>query len=112
MRIGALYLGRQKCEFTVWAPAANLVELKIVTPPERILPMEKDDKGYWKTIVDGVSPGTAYLYRLDGEKERPDPASGFQPDGVHAPSRVIDHDAFPWEDACWRGIAPGGNGYL
>lgn len=105
MRIGALYLGKQRCEFTVWAPEANRVELKIVSPPERILPMVKDAKGYWKTIVDGVTHGTAYLYRIDGEKERPDPASSFQPDGVHAPSRVIDHNAFPWDDACWRGIA-------
>ena len=104
MRIGAQYHGNLNCEFTVWAPGANRMELKLVSSPERIIPMAKDAKGYWNTTADGVTPGTAYLYRIDDEKERPDPASSFQPDGVHAPSRVFDHDAFPWEDACWRGI--------
>jgi maltooligosyltrehalose trehalohydrolase len=32
---------------------------------------------------------------------RADPASRFQPDGVHGPSRVIDPSAFRWSDAGW-----------
>ena len=43
-----------------------------------------------------------YVYRLDGQKERPDPASRFQPQGVHGPSQVVD-PRFPWEDPCWFG---------
>src|SRR5208283_1818802 len=48
-------------------------------------------------------PGTRYFYRLDGNKERPDPASKFQPEGVHGPSQVIDPH-FVWEGPHWSGI--------
>ena len=33
-----------------------------------------------------------YLFELDGEKRRPDPASHFQPEGVHGISRTVDHE--------------------
>jgi len=42
------------------------------------------------------------MYRLNGKQDRPDPASHFQPDGVHKPSQVVDHGAFPWEDDRWK----------
>ena len=45
------------------------------------------------------------MYLIDGNKERPDPVSRWQPDGVHGPSRVVDPDAFHWNDAGWKGIA-------
>lgn len=105
MNIGAWYLGNRDCEFVVWAPGADRVELRILSASGRSLSMEKDPKGYWKTIAVGITPGTSYLYRLDDERERPDPASHFQPEGVHCPSMVVGHDTFPWEDTCWRGIA-------
>ena len=104
MKIGAHYLGCGRCEFTVWAPFLKEVVLKIVSPQEKIIPMEKGGKGYWKITVGDTSDKTRYLYRLDGEKERPDPASHFQSEGVHGPSQVIDHDSFRWEDSEWSGI--------
>jgi maltooligosyltrehalose trehalohydrolase len=42
---------------------------------------------------------------LDQERERPDPASRAQPDGVHGPSGVVDTGAFAWTDEGWRGLA-------
>jgi maltooligosyltrehalose trehalohydrolase len=54
-------------------------------------------------VVEGVNPGALYHYRLDGQTERPDPASRFQPQGVHGPSQVLDGD-FPWDDADWSGL--------
>jgi maltooligosyltrehalose trehalohydrolase len=65
--------------------------------------MEHEERGYHAAILDDVEPGSFYLYRLDGEKERPDPASRFQPGGVHAPSQVVDPE-FAWEDSCWHGV--------
>lgn len=105
MRIGARYLGYGRCEFTVWAPFLKKVEIKIIFLPQKItLPMEKDEKGYWSTVVDNVLPGTLYLYRLENERERPDPASHFQPQGVHGASQIIDHNSFQWDDRLWKGI--------
>jgi maltooligosyltrehalose trehalohydrolase len=103
MRPGAHYLGNGRCEFSVWAPFLDEVALRIVSPEEYIIPMEKDREGYWRVVVNRVFPGTRYFYRLGRTLDRPDPASGFQPDGVHKPSQVIDHNSFQWDDPDWSG---------
>lgn len=104
MRIGANYLGDKGCEFVVWAPLLNKVELKIISPEERTVPMDRDRFGYWNAVIEDISPGTLYLYRLGSDKERPDPASYFQPSGVHEHSQVVDHNSFEWKDETWRGM--------
>ncbi len=105
MQVGPHYSALGNCTFKVWAPFRNKVDLRILSPEERILPMKKDARGYWRISVEGVPPGTTYLYRLDDQLERPDPASRFQPDGVHGPSEVTDPAAFRWDDGDWRGLA-------
>jgi maltooligosyltrehalose trehalohydrolase len=103
--IGASYDGRSReCSFCVWAPFRDKVEVKIFSPADRTVPMDRDDRGYWRAVVDHILPRAYYVYRLDGERERPDPASRFQPDGVHGPSEVVDHAAFPWTDRGWSGL--------
>jgi len=79
------------------------VEVRIVSPQERIISLEKGEFGYHVGIAERVNPGDRYLYRLDGQKEHPDPASRFQPEGVHGPSEVVDPH-FPWEDDTWFGL--------
>ena len=59
--------------------------------------------GYFHAVAEGISAGALYRYRLDGEKERPDPASRYQPQGVHGPSQIVD-SRFNWSDSEWRGI--------
>ncbi len=103
MNIGSWYGKNGQCAFTVWSPFANTVSLKIVSPCEKIVPMEKDVWGYWKAVVEGTREMPSYFYRINDEKDRPDPASHHQPEGVHGPSRVINH-AFDWEDGGWKGI--------
>jgi maltooligosyltrehalose trehalohydrolase len=105
MRIGAHYLGGHRCEFTVWAPREERMELRLLTPNPRLLPMERLERGYWRVVAEDVMPGAGYVYRLEGQgQERPDPASHFQPEGVHKPSAVVDHGAFPWRDGGWTGV--------
>jgi maltooligosyltrehalose trehalohydrolase len=65
--------------------------------------MEPVGGGYFCAVLEGVEAGSRYLYRLDREKERPDPASRFQPYGVHGPSMVVD-PAFSWSDRGWAGL--------
>ena len=43
------------------------------------------DAGTWVGVVDGVGHGDRYRFRLDGGEPLADPASGWQPDGVHGP---------------------------
>lgn len=101
--LGATYLGGDECGFLVWAPLINQVEVHTLSPAERVVPLEKVSRGYHHGVVHGVQPGTRYLYRLNGNTERPDPASKFQPEGVHGPSQVID-PCFAWEEPHWSGI--------
>ena len=104
MRIGAHYSGDGRCEFVVWAPFLKNVSLKIISPQEKIFPMEKDTRGYWRTTTEHASAQTLYLFRLEEQRERPDPASHFQPSGVHEASQVLDHTSFMWEDGGWKNI--------
>ncbi len=104
--LGATYLGNGQCQFNVWAPLVERVELHLLEregQPERFIPMELTERGYYRALVEGVQPGDRYFYRLDGQKERPDPASRCQPEGVHQASQVVDPQ-FAWQDAAWVGL--------
>ncbi|MDK2931629.1 MAG: maltooligosyltrehalose trehalohydrolase [Bacillota bacterium] len=70
----------------------------------RLVPLDRDERGYHRGVVSGVAPGSLYYYRLDGKEDLPDPASRHQPRGVHGPSRVVDPGAFSWSDRNW--LAP------
>lgn len=101
--LGAMYLGNGRCRFLVWAPNVKRVELRLLTPHERSLPMQPRDRGYFEVTAEDVGPDTRYCYRLDGQRDRPDPASRFQPEGVHLASAVVDPQ-FAWTDQRWHGI--------
>ncbi|HET7854191.1 MAG TPA: malto-oligosyltrehalose trehalohydrolase [Candidatus Methylomirabilis sp.] len=103
LSLGAIYLGNGQCKFRVWAPLADKVEVCLVAPRKRIAPLEKDAKGFHQALLDGIKPGTLFVYRLDEKRERPDPASRAQPRGVHGPSAVVD-PAFAWQDRQWRSV--------
>ncbi|MGB9826052.1 MAG: alpha-amylase family glycosyl hydrolase, partial [Desulfofundulus sp.] len=102
---GATYLEDGRCYFSVWAPRAESLAVHILGPRERFVPLEKGRHGYFYGAVGKVEPGTLYFYLLDGERERPDPASRYQPEGVHGPSQVVDLKSFAWHDRCWSGPA-------
>jgi maltooligosyltrehalose trehalohydrolase len=104
MRVGAHYLGAGKCRFIVWAPELKDVTVRIVSPAERLIAMTRDEWGYFQAEVENVLPGTQYFYRLGPDHEYPDPASQYQPLGVHGPSELVDHETFQWEDDSWKGI--------
>lgn len=107
IRLGATYLGEGRCRFLVWAPFSQRVELGIVAPRKRTLPLKKCGQGYHHVVGEDVEPSHRYFFRLtsrrDSQLERPDPASRFQPQGVHGPSEVVSSD-FPWDDDGWFGL--------
>ncbi len=125
IRPGAHVAG-ETTTFAVWAPhATTSVHLELSAPIDRsesvaadgtVVPLEPsagndgsepigaDGWGWWATEVAGVGHGWRYRYSLDGGPWLPDPASAWQPDGVHGPSAVVDPARFTWTDADWRGI--------
>ncbi|MFO7692916.1 MAG: malto-oligosyltrehalose trehalohydrolase [Vicinamibacterales bacterium] len=92
--------------FRVWAPEAGLVAVITETPgrARREEPLQAENDGFHGAVVEGVSAGERYRYRLDGGQLLPDPASRYQPEGVHGPSAVVDWRSFPWSDGAWTGL--------
>jgi maltooligosyltrehalose trehalohydrolase len=97
-------LAPEGVRFLVWAPNVHSVQVRIVSDQGRLVQMERRPNGYHEASIAGLKAGTDYLYVLDGGLEQPDPASHYQPFGVHGPSRVVDH-AFAWSDSGWSGLA-------
>ncbi|MBI3686066.1 MAG: malto-oligosyltrehalose trehalohydrolase [Actinobacteria bacterium] len=89
--------------FTVWAPAAGRVRLWL---GDRELPMRADDNDWWRLDVPDASAGTDYGFLLDDDPTvLPDPASRWQPVGVHGPSRLHAPGSYRWGDGGWTGRA-------
>jgi len=101
--LGAHWDGRATT-FCVWAPDHR--EVAVVLADGQTRTLTQSATGYWSATFADVRPGHRYGYRLDGDEARtfPDPASRFQPLGVHGPSEVVDPAAFAWTDAQW--VAP------
>ena len=105
MKVGSQYLGDGVCEFILWSPLKEKAAVHLVSPQDKLLPMVKQEMGYWYVKADNIEPGTLYYYRLEDSRDRPDPASNFQPQGVHEASEVIDHSNVAWNDSQWAGIS-------
>jgi maltooligosyltrehalose trehalohydrolase len=101
--LGAVYRGRGRCSFLVWAPDVAKVELRILSPPGRLVRLQRRARGYHYGVLDGIEPDALYVFRLDGLIERPDPASRCQPRGPCGPSCVVD-SRFTWKDGDWSGL--------
>jgi maltooligosyltrehalose trehalohydrolase len=105
--LGATRVSPAAWQFVAWAPQHEKVEVHLQpsSPSARYVPMERDELGYHRAIIEGAIAGETYFFRLDGANERPDPASRYQPDGVHGPSQIVDPSAFGWTDPGWRGVS-------
>jgi maltooligosyltrehalose trehalohydrolase len=86
--------------FEVWAPRARTMEVKFGNEK---FAMAKTDRGWWSAEVAAAGPGSDYGFVIDGlEPPLPDPRTQWQPNGVHAESRVVDHSSFFWSDGGWQ----------
>jgi len=102
---GATVLKNGSVAFRVWAPYAKDIQIKLIGQGLPIqTAMKPTERHCFEAVVPGVPVGTRYFYQINSEKDRPDPYSRFQPEGVHGPSEVVDPAAFSWSDQAWRGI--------
>jgi maltooligosyltrehalose trehalohydrolase len=101
-KVGATYLGHHAGLFRVWSPLNFPVGVHLLGS-DRLVPLEKSSHGYHQAVVEDVSPGELYRFHLGAERQRPDPASRYQPQGVHGPSALLD-PRFHWDDDHWFGI--------
>jgi maltooligosyltrehalose trehalohydrolase len=100
-RPGARLLPGGGTRFTVWAPHAQRVDLHLEAP-DAVVALEAAGDGWFAGEAD-AGPGRRYTYALDGGERLPDPASGWQPDGVQGSSAVVGDDHV-WTDGDWRGL--------
>jgi maltooligosyltrehalose trehalohydrolase len=101
--LGATRMPDGSWEFLLWAPNTRSACVRFVSGSEGVLQMESLGRGYYRATAANLDPSSRYLCRLDDGRELPDPASRFQPEGVHGPSQIVDTSAFHWTDQNWTG---------
>ncbi len=101
--LGSMVLEDGRSAFRVWAPLHKRVDLHLHAPQEQLIPMQPAAGGYFEATVEVPTEGLHYTYRFDGKLDRPDPASRFQPAGVHGASALVDA-TFAWQASGWHGI--------
>jgi malto-oligosyltrehalose trehalohydrolase len=87
--------------FRLWAPSRDAAAVIV---DGTTLAMEPRAGGWFERTVRDARAGSRYAFAFPGVAVHvPDPASRFQPEGVHAPSEVVDPRAYGWHTAAWRG---------
>jgi malto-oligosyltrehalose trehalohydrolase len=101
---GPRWLPRGGARFSLFAPGRDRVLLRLRTRAgATALPraMERDARGWHVLECADCEPGDRYAFDL-GDLTVPDPASRYQPEGVHGPSELVDLGAHAWR-ARWQG---------
>ncbi len=108
LRFGASLREGDSAEFRVWAPNLTNLSVRVISENTgehpRTIPMTRSAGSEFVATVSQVGEGSDYFYLLEGGRERPDPVSRWQPNGVHGPSRIVDPGSFRWSDQGWSGI--------
>lgn len=103
--LGGWFEEEDEARFRVWAPEAETVDLRLESPePARTIPMSREFQGYFSLRVGGLEAGDRYRYVVDGREPFPDPASRWQPEGVHGASALVDARRYAWGDGGFLGV--------
>lgn len=86
--------------FRLWAPDADNVAVELDSGD--IHPLQPASDGWYETER-ACPAGTRYRFIIDNRLQVPDPASRYQPEGVHGFSEVVDHSAWHWSTQAWHG---------
>jgi maltooligosyltrehalose trehalohydrolase len=100
---GADLLAGGGVRYRTWAPGKKEVAVAISSRAggeTRQLSLVTEPGGYWSAIDPAGRAGDRYRYRFGG-KDWPDPASRFNPEGVHGLSQVVDPHGYRWKDDAW-----------
>lgn len=97
-KFGPTPLSDSRYRFVAWGPGLSDLSLVLCSDSNEGIAMAREGCGFFVTEA-AARPGAKYLFRLPDGRELPDPASRFQPDGVHGPSAVVDTGSFRWTDS-------------
>jgi maltooligosyltrehalose trehalohydrolase len=93
-------LDKNGCLFRIWARPDARLELILEgegSTSARVIPMQPQPDGMFAAYIEGAGAGSRYWFRIDGNGPFPDPASRFQPQGVHRSSQVVPSYSYPAE---------------
>lgn len=95
--------------YRAWAPDWREMSVAIVREGlARRIRLLPDDRGYWSAFDPEGRAGDLYRFVRDDGRLLPDPASRFQPRGVHGSSECVDPSAYHWQCDSW--VRPGWKG--
>ncbi|MEM6785671.1 MAG: malto-oligosyltrehalose trehalohydrolase, partial [Bacteroidota bacterium] len=108
-RLGAL-VEDGGTRFRAFAPKTTTLTLHLegeAAQSVAMTPIEPEGlgAGTFEAFVEGVGAGARYKLQMDDQPPFPDPASRYQPEGVHGPSEVVDPSTYAWQDDAWSGLA-------
>ncbi|MDV9032671.1 malto-oligosyltrehalose trehalohydrolase [Pseudomonas sp. RAC1] len=98
-RHGAHSMDATSARFALWAPDARNVSVEIQGQPAVTLLPEHDG---WFAGTAPCTPGDRYFFKIDDKLKVADPASRYQPEGVHGPSEIVELSHYSWEHP-WQG---------
>ncbi|AWB82934.1 malto-oligosyltrehalose trehalohydrolase [Corynebacterium yudongzhengii] len=91
--------------FSVWAPHADQVRLRLDDPEGPAHDLQQASGGWWISDIPMLKH-QRYAYEVHNDdgwsKPLPDPRTRSQPDGIHGFSEVVVTD-FAWSDEQWTG---------
>ncbi len=107
-KMGANIINSEKSIVSFKVFALDRQEVSVVVKSgdkKTVFPMIEEMPYVYSTIIEGIGLDLLYKFKLDGDKEYPDPYANFQPFGVHGFSKLVDHETYRWQDDHWPGRA-------
>jgi maltooligosyltrehalose trehalohydrolase len=96
--------------YRIWAPDHSTLRVRIKRTDgrEAHVPLTRQADGYFSAHDADGRAADRYHFELADGRLLADPASRFQPEGVHGPSECIDPSSYswrnePWTRPAWRG---------
>lgn len=99
-RHGARLLPDGRTRFSLWAPDAKSVALRLWNGDSA--PLQAVGEG-WYEVDYPCSNGMEYRFVINGELQVPDPAARAQVDDPAGWSQVLDHTNYEWRTTQWNG---------
>ncbi|WP_207535435.1 malto-oligosyltrehalose trehalohydrolase [Desertivirga arenae] len=101
--LGVSFNEEEQAEVLLWAPKAEKVEILLKENGKK-LALQEEEGGYWSLTTSEIKAGDRYMFVLDDEKDRPDPASRAQEDTVHGSSLAVNLKTYQWTDQDWQNL--------
>jgi len=93
-------IDQQEWKIVVWAP--NKKNVVVILEEGQRIPLRESEYGFWIGNTNALFEGQRYKIGIDEQLILPDPASVYQPQGVHGYSEVVNLQSYQWKDQTWR----------